>query len=541
VLGALAVVSMAVFALAVSLNYRFYTTYSGFYDSMSYLNHMAQVMSIARDEGFLEAVNYSRTGSTVFLPWLFSAAFGLFTDLSRVFGVVFQMPFLIIQLVFAYRYFRVVCFSPQLPALLFATILVSYPAVFFYNGGLGDFRMDLSQAFIYGAFLAQVAVARVKGRNGEWFLAGVLVATACLVRATTPVYVLIFMSVLFLVDCRRRGFGNFLVHYIVFGVTVVVISGWYFIGNYEYLHYYYVLWNSDANARLPFTQSVRHVLFLLSHIGLPLLISLLLVFLFQVRSFLIKKRQWRSVAINWVPLVGGLIPLGYLVFSGAGHNPFVSAVAVPGFLMFALAVFRPVSKVSTVNSSSRNVIILLLGLVLSVSLSLKNYESRIADWIPFKSGVEELVDESITHHLATSKSGPLRMTFLFLGSVDNETVKNHLIFEQGFRYQRNGILVGSDVAFLMYSPELSPDYMWIAEEKSSDQEVLDYVIKDSVANAGYAVVAETGSKLPDHHRINQYSESIIERLDAEPGFEKIAAGIEITNTLSVALYYMGGM
>ncbi|MBK6744399.1 MAG: hypothetical protein IPG66_16115 [Hydrogenophilales bacterium] len=250
-------------------------------------------------------------------------------------GVVVQLPLLLLQLFTGYRYFRSVSGASDGRAILYALTLVAYPAVFHFNGGLGDFRMDLSQAYGYGAFLAALLLARKKESIWEWVAVGVIVAIVSLFRATTPVYVVIVTCFALLLDLRERGMRASVVGYLVMGITVAALAGWFFIGNYDFLHYYYAVWNTDANARLPLLEAIRHIHLLSKHIGLYLLSALLL----SVLAGIIDHMRYRSRSVfrlNWVALIGGLVPITYLVLSGAGLNPFVSMVSVPGLIVFML-------------------------------------------------------------------------------------------------------------------------------------------------------------------------------------------------------------
>lgn len=48
----------------------------------------------------------------------------------------------------------------------------------------------------------------------------------------------------------------------------------FYLINFDYLYYYYAIWNTDANANLPVAESIRHVYFTLDHIGSALIAGL---------------------------------------------------------------------------------------------------------------------------------------------------------------------------------------------------------------------------------------------------------------------------
>ena len=258
---------IAITIISVYLNITFYNTYGGFYDSVSYLNRLVTLSTIVRDHGFFAATKSASVDSTVFIPWIFGIILSIFHEPMRIFGVFIQVPLLILQFVTAFRFFRQGSNFSSWRSLIYAMPLVAYPAVFHFNGGLNDFRMDLSQAYAYGSFLAILLLARQSGRIWDWVFVGGLVAIASLVRATTPVYVVLLMGLSLLLDLRRFSLTFVLTRYAISGAVFSLCAGWFYIINFDNLYYYYFIWNTDANAHLPLRESLRHLSFVGSAIG----------------------------------------------------------------------------------------------------------------------------------------------------------------------------------------------------------------------------------------------------------------------------------
>lgn len=525
---------MFVAAVALYLNNRFYLTYGPFYDSMSYLNHLAWVMWVSEEKGVWHAIREAATGSTVFLPWMLGALLAPITEPSRMLGVVVQLPLLLLQLFTGYRYFRSVSGASDVRAILYALTLVAYPAVFHFNGGLGDFRMDLSQAYGYGAFLAALLLARKKKSIWEWVVVGVIVAIVSLFRATTPVYVAIVTCFALLLDLRERGMRASVVGYLVMGAVVVVLAGWFFIGNYDFLHYYYAVWNTDANARLPLAEAIRHIYLLTKHIGLYLLSALLLSVLAGIVDHL-RYRLRSAFRLNWVALIGGLVPITYLVLSGAGLNPFVSMVAVPGLIVFMLQPIDSDAAAAPLRYTRFVPLAVALGLVASLVVSVARFEKEVSEWVPYRAAIDEMTEVIATD---ANSRGIRRasMAFFYLGGLDGSAVVNHLIYERGYKYREDRSIerAGLNISFRHYG--FSAEAEWREMPGGTDKEKLAYVVKDAASYADYIVMANQSSTLPQHHKINTYASEMRSKLDDTRYFTKLVTGIRLSKVETVDIY-----
>ncbi len=532
------VLFLVFFGLSIGLiaavqNLNFYHTYSAFYDSMAYLNQLAWVMENTQSEGFWVTVADSYTHSTVFLPWLFGALLSYVAEPSRMLGIAIQMPLIFLQLFTGYRFFLSTGASPW-RAAVYALPLIAYPAIFYFNGGLSDLRMDLSQALTYGSFLAALMVARKKDSLKEWVFVGLIISVACLYRATTPVYVVVVLSMTFLLDLQTLGLNRSLRRYSLIGVVVTLLTGWFYLLNYNHLYYYYFIWNTDANAHLPLHESLMHINFIIKHIGIPLLTVLLIAMLITSYN-LIKHCQWRLLKLNWVALVGTLVPATYLVFSGAGLNPFVSMVSVPGLILFSLHMAECDNLVTNSHNNQIFPTILSVILIYSIFTSIKNSNREVSTWIPYKQGAAKLID-SVEHDAELKKTDHIMLAFLYLGSVDEAVITNHLIYEEGYKYKKNHTIIKNKTTIEALRYGFGAEAEWKEIPGTTDQEKLNYVTKDALVKANYIIMADEGSDLPSHHRINHYAQNMRSLLENSNAVEKLESGIILSKTEKVTVY-----
>lgn len=527
--------SVAIVAsIATILNIKFYQVHGPFYDSMAYMNHLAWVMSQAKEQGILSAISNSVTQSTVFLPWVLGAFLALFTEPSRILGVVIQLPLVLLQLVTGYRYFRIVAGMTENRSILYALPLIAYPAVFFFNGGLSDFRMDLSQAMGYGAFLASLMVARKTGAIKEWLWVGLVISIVCLFRATTPVYIAIILALSFLLDVWKKGGLAIVPGYLALSFVVLCLAGWFFVVNFDYLYYYYFTWNPDANARLSLTLSIRHIYFLVAqHIGWILLSAFFIVMSTALFSAIQSGQRWR---LNWLMLVGGLVPISYLVASGAGLNPFVSIVAVPGVMMFMLHPAEHKREQHSKIGLLLAPVALTAGLLLSVATSLYSFNKTVGDWIPQRAGIDQLVN-LIREDTGATGIGQARVAFLYLGSVDGSVITNHLVYEKGYRYRRNPghvELEGFHLSVRHYRSYYSK-VEWAKIPGMTDAAKMNYIVNDAMKHTDYLIMADENSSLSMHYPINSLANEMRKQLETSR-LKSLQTGLVLSTTESVTVY-----
>jgi hypothetical protein len=523
-----------VLGVALWLNAHFYAQRGPFYDSMAYYNHLAKVMFQTQEAGFLSGLSLGLTNSTVFLPWLFGALLGLGFDPARWQGVLILFPLVWLQLATGYRFFRVRGASPWRAALL-SLPLVSYAAVFHFNGGLGDFRMDLPQALGFGSFLAALMVARARPTWREWAWTGAVLGLTCLCRATTPVYASMVLALVFLVDLRERRWVDQLRGYLILGAVVVLTTVWFYWVNFDYLRYYYVEWNTDANSRLPLSQSWQHLNFIYQDLGQALLAGLVLVL--GVRLAAWWRGGWpQGLGMQLLPLLGALVPAGYLVLSGAGLNPFVSMVAVPGGLLCVLG--WGVGGDARLPPWARRLMDggLCLALVATVGVSLARFDQRVSDWVPLRAGLDRLSAALLAGDDKAAGDGGTVIAALYQGGVDGTTLVNHLVFDRGLRLVAGRTLSLRGEPVRMMSFAFGSETDWKALPGDNDAEKVARVVEKTLATASRVILPDPGSDLPAHHRINHWVERIRAQLESSGRVSVIDAGIPVALSERVTVY-----
>ena len=135
---------------AMCLNSLLYQRISPFFDSMSYTNQYAEVLTAAREGGIPAGLKLAFQGGPVSLPWIFTALFSPVRPYSRHAGIWFQEIWMLgLGLsVFFYltRYRRLA----RRRALCLTLPFLAFSAVFEPNGGVSDFRMDLLLYLLLG-------------------------------------------------------------------------------------------------------------------------------------------------------------------------------------------------------------------------------------------------------------------------------------------------------------------------------------------------------------------------------------------------------
>ena len=525
--------SFAVCLLAVSLNALLYASRGPFYDSMAYLNHLAVLMEAERTQGILFVLRVAARGSTVFLPWLEAAVLAKFVEPSRALAIWIHAPWVLALGLSGYLYFRQYAGYPIFLAAAFATTLVSFEGVFFFNGGLSDLRMDLLQALTFGSAVAMYLAARARGHLWMWALFGVLMAAACLTRATTPVYLVLVFAPFAIADMVWPGRRlHFLLRYLLAGAIVAVLALWFYILNFTELYNYYFVWNADAIARLPLSTSIHHLEYVaFRHIGLPLLYVLgLTLAVGAVVHF--ATRRLALPSLNWRALWAGIAPVGYLVLSGAGLNPFVSMVAAPALMMFALA---PLGRTVIPKAVALSLgIAALAASLLTASHGVRNHQELVWDWLPHRVSLHELVSRIATK--PSDGASIVGFQSMYIGAIDTPTILNVLAYDLGFKLNIQGCAVKSGLAVHQVVGGYAQPAEWAAIPGATAAEKIVTIVERAKASADYLIIPEENSKLGRHVPINPYAFIVREKLLAGGDLEKVGDTIALSQTEFVSVY-----
>lgn len=526
--------TLLIASYAVVLNFIFYSKFGPFYDSMAYLNQMARVMGTTSNEGVLAGIRAAATGGTVFMPMLESVALATLHKPARWLAVAVQLPWLMTYVVSGYFYFRVCLGLRGAHAVCLSISLVCFSAVVYFNGGIADFRMDLLLTFTFGTCVALYLIARETPKLSIWVLFGVAVAVCCLCRATAPVYLVLVFGPLAIIDCVGARRRDRLTGLLASGFVALALSGWFFVLNFDRLYYYYVVWNPDANAHLPFRQSVEHLNFVWTGIGQP--IGLVLVFSIAVSAVF---ARWRSLSINWRPLWAGIAPVSYLVLSGSGLNPFVSMVSIPGLMLFALAPLKP-DEESRAGWFGRNAIAAaaVLASVVSLSAGIANHRTNVSEWVPGNQASQEIARLIVENAVASGASRSLSVAAAYSGAIDANVVTNVLVFDRGFAIDSRGCLANGRVRLEPMTLGLSSLAEWNAMPGTADGEKVESLAERLVSSVDFVILVDD-STLPiahPHTPVNRLTRRLNELVLTRGNWLQLGGPIVVSAMETVHIY-----
>ena len=525
---------------AVYLNGLYYARYGSFYDSVSYLNQMAKIMHTVRADGIGDALQMSLLGQTVFFPWLLSMVLGVFTEARRWHAVLLQLPLVLVLAWGTYVLMLRVARHTRPVSVAFALAMVSFQAMFHYNGGLSDLRMDLPQALSFGAALVYFALARYTGERRYWLLSGALLGVAFLWRATTPVYATILFGGFFLFDLAtgRGERKRVLKDYLVGAGLAAVVSLWFFIKNFEYLRYYYTVWNFDANAALPWSESVRHLWFLFHwHLGVPFWLLMGAVLAAQVLPRLASPRDLLR-RLNWVALMGGLVPVGFLVLFGAALNPFVSIVSVPGLVLFCLAPVRGNDVAPARLQQWAFVAAAAIACGVSAWGGIARHTKVEEGWTSSGAAVRQ-VTEAIDADLRQRGATRATLEMTYVGSLDSVAILNSFVFDRGFALNKHYMAVRDGMELSMIQPGLANPIEWNAIAGSTPDAKLQTLTDQAITSADYIVVPENGTEFFPSHAVAPHAYRFRDMILARGGLVRVSPPIRISQREIVSVYRNG--
>ena len=525
---------------ASSLNSLFYARFGPFHDSVAYLNQLTELYMRAQQDGIWGALQGAfDSGSTVFLPWLIYAPISYLVGLQRSAGVWIQIIAATYMQLTLFFYYRLVRGWPAWVSLPLSAAFVMIAATFAFNGGLSDFRLDLLQYFLFTAMMTTYLIAHNRQTNGWWIAFGCTVGALCLGRATSPVYLALLVLVLLPFDLIHGAarWRAVLFRWMLAGLVTIAIAGMFYVTKFSVLYYYYFVWNIDANAQLPLYLSAAHLRFAFNHVGTPLLITMI-IFSIAVVAVHVSATGLNAIRrINWRPLLFSAAPLGYLVFSGAGLNPFVSMTGIGGALFFLL---DPIS--GRWPGAPRT---LLLGLVAclcvgglaNASAGVANHrdDHRVATWIPRQAGLAELM-RRITTAIPRDKSRLYQYALVHEGSVNRSVLFNTSVYDWHIApASRRTLSIGKAQLESVPMPGFAVEVEWKQLPGSSDEERMSGLVDRVNAEADFFIMAADGTQLIESTYISRFVREINRRVLASGNWEQMGDVITICPIENVIL------
>ncbi len=515
--GALALFIILMTVYFWYLNTKYYASWGPFYDSMSYMSRVADVMAIERREGFAAALRVAEL----------YAAFGMPT--VRMLAVFIQLPAYIVATCVGYIYFRDYGKYNRFQAVALGALSVSFARIFFFNCGLYDLRMDLPQALLWASATGLLCVARQNLKIGAWVGFGLVLSAACLFRATTPVFCLAFLPVAvydLTLGARRMVF---LLRYAIALGVVLLTAAWFYVLNYRELYFYYVTWNEDAHANLPLSTSAHHVALACDNLGWLMLSMLSAIMAIE----LIRQKFWSLPLrrVNWVALLAFAFPIAFLVFRGAGLNPFVSLLAAPAFILFAAVPVRPLEN-DNFSTLGRTAYIPAAAMVIFLTAQ---QTGITADMPMAKVGtLRQIV--SIVADQARMRSGKTTLAVGMVGTMDWMAIRNVLIFDYGWVPQANGQLTDADAVLDFMPLPLAQHYEWNQLVGATDTERAATLAAQISEKADVFVFPETGTALIPTFPSTPYLFSIGNSAINQGGFSLVASDLAVSDHEKVAVY-----
>jgi hypothetical protein len=522
---------------AVTLNELFYSRFGPFYDSLSYYNRLALMQGAAQRSGHVAAFLEGAYASTVVYPWLVFAPFARSVSLFRGIGTWIQIFAAGWMQLAMFYYFLQIKGRPWAEAFAFSAVFVLIAASFDINGGLSDFRMDLLQYLLFATMLAVYAIARVRNIFWWWALFGLSAGLLCLGRATSPVYLVPLFAILatidFITDWPNRVW--ILLRWLLAGIVVCAVAGWYFVSNFRYLYYYYAVWNEAATARNPLSESIGHVGQVPIHVGRPLLWALAFVAALLLAFSFRDSGAARIAKINWRPLLFSAVPLSYLVISGSGVNPFVSIVAVAGLIFFLLDPIADDNGVSTRLPALASLLMVTMlavaGFVNAARAVQRHSGEAMVAWMPQQKGVRAVLD-AITE--AANKAGgqrTYRYGFVHLGVINQDVVFNAMVFDRKIPppRQRQTFDVGqARIAEASVRNNSATEVDWMQLPGKTDEQKISGIVGALEEKVDFLVTVPTGDQLLPYVFIARFVPEITRRVMSSGHWEQIAGPIEVS-------------
>ena len=490
-LAALIAVVLLLGCSASLLNTQFYKTYSPFFDSAAYHHYLATVVGVFEERGTLEGLNYALGSTTAPLPGLEAIALArlglVHSPVPRLLGIQLQLIWILVLagLLFFYWFgFRRVS---AWVAVALSLPFIMFTGLFHFNGGLMDFRLDLSLYIFFSITVVCYLMTEHIDSYGIWIGMGFAAAFACLTRATAPVYLVVALGppwvarMWFASDRAKLLKQTFamLVPLCLFGLS-------YFAYNFNHLYYYYVVWSADANANLPWSKSIAHFLYAWRAMGTPLATACILFLVLRLGE---NFASLRIRQIDWKLLWIGIAPALFLTSRGAGWNPFVAMPSIFGMMLFALA---PMKNPATLLRTPLTAIGL-VAVTLACGWNLVEAPLRAQpEWPAQMSALRGGID---TMHADAASKGlkEIKFTSIHLWDYHAAFIRDVLLHEYSGRSIPPGIVLPDRTSFIAfrdhdYSPATKLD--WERWPGQDDAAKIAGLVADARANLDYLIIPD---------------------------------------------------
>lgn len=529
------------------LNQQLYRHQNPFFDSLSYYEHLFRVMTVSGTDGFFSGIKEgSFNYSTVCLPFIFAAALGDSVEPNRFVGVWIQVTYLALFQISLFYFLTRIKRLKYPTATLGCLTFLATACLFFSNGGLSDFRMDLGLCLTYGITICWYLAAMAKPSMWHFGLLGFAAALCCLSRATAPIYLFASLAPLafieaILMDKRKKK----LIGLTVAAILTVAMAGWFFILNFDYLYYYYAVWNTDANAKIPWNEAFLHLKLTQRCLGNPLIYFIVILqaavgitAISHHQLWTVTKAAWQDgdidLRIAWI----GISPAALMIARQAGLNPFVCMPAVIGLLLLFLI---PILKNQDRLNDSRLTVFAWICLAFClVSASLRGWNQHQQISFNTMAAQQQIIDHIITDSTEQNFTHA-NYAVMHTTDINTKSLKSILLFDRSdANATLNSVKLNNTqfVADPIFSKYAAAD--WAAIQGNTDPEKLHHLFELANARLNYLVLPTPEScltieKTTPQNYINRHLQSLREKI-TNGNWKIIASSIQTNKTETVEIY-----
>ena len=532
-------ICLGVGCYAQMLNVRLYAHDAPFYDSIAYNEAMHTIMRVRREQGVAPALAAACRIHTVFIPNAVAALLPTSIDPSRAIGVWLQTSELLALLCSVFYYLTRIKNQTACMAVILLSPLLALRCLYVHNGGMSDFRMDLSLFFTFSLTAVWYLIAAETGRKLHYLVLGLCAGLTCLFRATAPVYLIVAIGPLVVLDMLRTSARRSAWIGLAIAVSAAAAASvWFYVSNFRLLYYYYFIWNKDANAGLSWQESLRHFEFVGGNMGEWTI-------RFVLAYYAVLAIQWLLDG-RWLPMVDlrsvrdklvsldlrllwlGIGPAALLVLQGAGLNPYVCMPSMFGTLLFAL---MPFGCAQAISSKRLRMLLGAIAVFCCVATAKEGWREHGIRHGGSMAAHQQTLQTIIADALAR---GGDRATFGTLHShwMNTNSLYNVLMFDvQGARVADTGILInGLELQQNLVFSAVVAEATWKEIPGSNCDSKLDTLVEKAIQTMDYLILPDqkTATFVQNHifyNLINRHSVDLRERILRSGQFEKISGDI----------------